>query len=257
MVGEPRGRSWREAALQESADQPALGRLVEVRDHRAPPVALLQDPHRHGPAGQVPVRPPERCVRRRADVDHQPGADGPADGVLEPASPVRRHRADPGQGDTAGQPVRRDPVGGTQQPEQRRRHRQPRRGPPSRRGIERAEVERVVQHARVDPVGTSRRRLAQPRVRRRLLHQGGSHPEGRRRVRGPARRTQAHERVEHRRAVRPQVREAESGQVERAPAARGGLGLGGRQEDEHASPYAGRTDRTAEARSAGQCPDQS
>ena len=71
-----RGRRARVGAvLEQRADQPALGRLVEVADHGAPAVGLVQHPHGRHPARQVGRRPPEGGVRRGAQVHQQPAAE--------------------------------------------------------------------------------------------------------------------------------------------------------------------------------------
>ena len=121
------GRARVRAVLQQRADEPALGRLVEVA---RPPcrraVDLVQHPQGHDPAGQVRRRAPER--RRTSTSAGRP----PARGRRLRARARRARRAStstrcrcPGSDDVAGEPVGRDPVAGPQQPEQARGHHQP------------------------------------------------------------------------------------------------------------------------------------
>ena len=106
-------------------------------------------------AGQVRGRAPERRRTSRS-AGRRPARGRPR--------PARRRRAAgsststrcrcPGSDDVAGEPVGRDPVGRAQQPEQARGHRQP--ATSARRRAAAAsdgEVERLVEHPAVDPVG--------------------------------------------------------------------------------------------------------
>ena len=65
------------AVLQQAADQPPLGGLVEVTDHGAATPGLVQHPQGDHPARQVRLGPPERGVRRGPEVDEQARARRP------------------------------------------------------------------------------------------------------------------------------------------------------------------------------------
>ena len=114
---------------------------------------------------------------RGPEVDHEAGAGGFAHHRVEHAAPVRRHHTEAGQVHAAREAVRRDPVARAHQPEQRRRDRQPSGGPPAGDGVERAEVEGVVQHAGVDRVGACGGVEQQPPVASYLVGLGGAQPE--------------------------------------------------------------------------------
>ena len=223
----------RRAVLQQRAHDPALGRLVEVRDDLAGAVHLVQHAQvttlraRSGAGRQKDAYVDER----RSTTRPRPAAVAHA--LVQPPAPVRRHRAGPGQRHVAREPVGRDPVRRAQQAEQARGHREPGRGPPPRRAGQRPEPQRLVEHAAVDRVGARRRGAGQPRVRGDVGGLGGAEPEHPGRGGRLVRRTQGDEGVEHLGAVRLQLGERQRGQVEGLAAARGGLPLRRGQQDQH------------------------
>ena len=102
-----------------------------------------------------------------------------------------------------------------------------------RRGGQRCHIERVEQHTGVDPGGRRGRSIPERRVAGHLVllaHRDAEHLSS---SRGVALR-QPDERVDDLLTYRCQSRERERRQVERSAAARGALGLGGWQQDEHA-----------------------
>ena len=115
-----RTRDVVQAVLEHRPDDPALGRLVEVRDDLPGAVDLVQHAHGDHPPRGLRVGPPERGVRRRAEVDHEPAARRLLHRPVEPPAPERAHGADAGQGDVAREPVGRDVVAGPHQAEQPR-----------------------------------------------------------------------------------------------------------------------------------------
>ena len=177
------GRPRVAAVLEQRAHQPALGRLVEVADHLAHPVGLVEHPHRRDPA--APARPagartPAYVLERRSTSSPRPSDVG--DRLGERLAPRRGDRSQAGERGVAGEPVGGDPVGRPEQPEDRRGDGDPGGGPASGRGGEAGEVERVVEHAGVDPVGARRRRGQQPPVALEQVGLGVTDAEQRRRV---------------------------------------------------------------------------
>ena len=153
------------AALEQRADQPALGGLVEVADHLAP---------RRRPGAAPGPWPPGAPARRRAARTRRTSWSAGRRPARRPAAsrtagssalaPDAGDGAEPGQVDPAGEAVRRDPVARPHQPEHRRRHREPRRGARRSGGrVEGREVERLVEHPGVDAVGAGGRRGEQIR----------------------------------------------------------------------------------------------
>ena len=117
--------------------------LLKCDDHlaacRPPRAAPARSTTRRARSG---AGPPERRVRRRAQVDDQPVGRRPR---ATAASRRRPQYVDtvprPGSATSPGEPVRRDPVGRPQQPEQARGDRQPARWPadaPRRRATARS-----------------------------------------------------------------------------------------------------------------------
>ena len=144
----------------------------------APAVDLVQHPHGDHPAGEVGRRPPERGVRRGAQVDHQPAAGAPRGRPGRGASrQCAGDGAEPGQGDVAGEPVGRDPVAG--RGPARTATRSPPAGPVARRraaASRRGEVEGVVEHAAVDRVGRARSARSRRPALRATSRRPGSGP---------------------------------------------------------------------------------
>ena len=221
-------------SLEQGAHQAALGGLVEVADHLALAADLVQHPHRGDRGREVGAGPPERGVRRGAQVDHQPGAGRLARPTGSSTSrQCAGDDAEAGEVDAAGEPVRRDPVARPDQPEQRRGDRQPARGAAPGGGVEGGEVERVVEDAGVDRVGAGggrgragrrcgvRRRPGWDRARAPARRASGSSRHSRRARRAPARGRAVS-------AGKPRAAE-----VERLAPPRRGLALGGGQQDQH------------------------
>ena len=156
-------------------------------------------------------RPPERGVRRRAQVDQQPVAERlgrpPGRGASRqtPATGPR-----PGSDASPESRYAGIRSAGADQPEQRRGDREPGR---RRRRLaaarERGEVEGVVEHAGVDPVGPGRRRVAQPGVAVDQVGLGAAERRASARRRRGSPRAQVDERVEHPLAGGGEVREAQ------------------------------------------------
>ena len=134
VVGEPGRGARRRAVLQQRAHDPALGRLVEVRDDLArarPPRAAPASSRPCGP-GPGPGRQNDAYVdERRSTTRPRPAASRTlaSSRLLQYVDTV----PSPGQGHVTRQPVGRHPVGRAQQPEQARGHREPGRRPPPRR----------------------------------------------------------------------------------------------------------------------------
>ena len=166
---QPRSRSRSASAPGSRWLAPSSSRARTIR----PLVALLKWLHHLAPAvaaRAAPARVATRGARSGAgrqnaayvagaQVHQQPAADGLA---RRPRRGAARHsagdRAEAGQGGVAGEPVRRDPVAGPDQAEQRRGDREPARPRVAwRRRPRRGEVEGVVQHPGVDLVGAGRR----------------------------------------------------------------------------------------------------
>ena len=103
-------------------------------------------------AREVGRRPPERGVRRGAEVDDQPAAGRLPDDGVQRAAPVSGDPAESGQADATAEPVRRDPLAGADQAVQRRDDGEPGQRAAVCRGVQGAEAECVVQDAGVDPL---------------------------------------------------------------------------------------------------------
>ncbi len=231
-VGQPSRSARGGAALEQCPHQPALGGLVEVADHGALGPDLVEHADGGHLASQAGVGAPESCVGRGAQVDDETGAGGLAHGPVEVRAPVRGDHAEPGEVDPAAESVRRDPVAGAHQPEHRRDDRQPPGRPTTGGRIQRREVERLVEHTRVDRVGASRWRVEQVRVASYVVGLGGSEPEH---LHGPVGigAAQLGQRVEHLLASRRELGGAEPGEIQSGSAARRGLALGRGKQDQH------------------------
>ncbi len=215
------------------ADQPALRRLVEVADHRARAVGhLLQHADRHRARRDVAGRLPEGGVRPGAQVDHEPTSGSCGHGGGERVAPHGGEAAEPGEHAVAGEPVRRDAVAEAQRTEQRAGHDDRALGTTLRRRVERAEVEGVVEHARVDASGGGGGRCEQCGVAGDLVVLTHGEPQRGAQRLGVAAR-EVDEPVEHALAGARELRERQGGEVEGLAAAGGGLALGGRQQHEH------------------------
>ena len=163
---------------------------------------------------------PERGVRGGAQVDHQAGAGSLAHHRVEHAAPVRRDHAEAGQVHPAGQPVGRDPVAQAHQPEQRRGDRQGAGGPTAGGGIERGQVEGVVEDTGVDRVRAGGGAVGQAGVAAYLVDLGGAQPQ-RPRCQVRVRPAELDQRGEWLLAGRGEAREAEVVEVERLARVRG------------------------------------
>ena len=232
-----RRRARRRTVLEQRAHQPALGRLVEVADHLPASVDLVQHAHRGDPAGEVRRRPPERGVRRRAQVDQQAAAERVADHRVEVRAPVRRDPAEPGEGDVTGQSVGGDRVTRAHQAEHRRGHRQPPRRAAACGRVERGDVESLVEHSAVDLVRPRGPGRVQGRVARHLAGLPDGQPQHPERIR--VLRAGAHQRVEHLPAGVREPGERQPVEVEPVAAPRRRLALGGRQQDQHRASLGG------------------
>ena len=144
------------AVLEQGAHEPALGRLVEVADHLPPAVTSCSTRTVDHPRREVGGRAAR--TRRTSTSAGRRRARAPARSRDAPGRARSRQcagdAAEPGQGDVAGEPVRRDPVARADQPEERRHDREPGQRPGDAADASSVgEVERVVQHAGVDPFG--------------------------------------------------------------------------------------------------------
>ena len=196
MVGEPRGRRCGVPPSSSSArtSRPLVA-LLKCETTLRGAADLVQHPHRDHPGGPGRGRPPERGVRRGAQVDHQAATGGLADASRRAACPSTstpcRCRAATRRR-TAG---RRGSGRRAQQPEQPRRDREPGGRPasapgrPARRGPapRRARRCRPRRPARSAPARAGRRRdlvglgRAEARAPRRRLEPGSRRRAQRRR----------------------------------------------------------------------------
>ena len=111
VVGNLVDGAWACPGDEQVTDQPPLGRLVEVADHRSGhhPVdrPFVQHPQRRRASGQLTPGRPGRGVGGRAQVEHRPVAGRRLDRRCQHPSPVRRQRPRTGQRHPDRAPVRR------------------------------------------------------------------------------------------------------------------------------------------------------
>lgn len=139
--------------------------------------------------------PPEGGVRRRPQVEQQPGAERVEDRGAQVVAPDARDRAEAGERHVAGQTVGRDAVGGANDPEERGRDGDPPGRPAAGRRREAGQAEVVIEHAGVDDVRACGRRRTQAGVARHEVCLGWAEPEGGRGALG-SRRAVLDERLE-------------------------------------------------------------
>ena len=101
-------------------------------------VHLVEHPHGDHPAAEVGGGPPERGVRRGAEVDDETAARPPATTGSRWRAPVGGHASEPGERDATGQPVRRDPLARADQRRTATTRSPAGSAPAVRRGVERA-----------------------------------------------------------------------------------------------------------------------
>ena len=225
------------AVLEQGADEPALGRLVEVADHLALAVDLVQHPHRDHPRREVGRRPPERGVRRGPQVDQQPAARA---GPGRTGPRASRQYAGHARRGRAGWRRRRagTPGSGRRAGPARTATRRPRAAAGARRCAAAAsvvEVEGVVQHAGVDPVGRARSGRSRSRaLRRRPGRPGWRRGRASRGAASGSPRHRSTERVEHLARGRRSRPGRPGPRSSGLPRGGDGLALARRQQDQHA-----------------------
>src|SRR3954447_5809645 len=193
--GHRRRRAGRRRSLERDPRHRAPRDLDHVRNRNAFAVALGERTYAEH-AGVA--RRPRRGIRTRAQVEQQPGV---RERGREVRAPVSGQRREAGEAVADRQLVRGGPVV--------RAHDAPQRAE-DQHAVARAAAELVQAQVLEQHAGVDRARPRRPRVTQRGI-----------------------ERVEQRRTRFLQLRIGERTEVDGAPAARGGLALGGREEHEH------------------------
>ncbi len=192
---------------------------------RSPP-CLDERPDLHrGPPG----RAPGGGVGGRAAVDDE-AVDG--QGRRERGLPPARQAGEAGEVRAHAEAVGRDAVLEPHDTPERGGDQDALGGPGAGGGVERREVEVLVEDARVDLGGGGGGRAAQRRVALELGQEARADPEARQAVLRRA-APEPLDGVEQPLALRGELGMGERPEVEGRAAGRGGLPLGGRQEEEH------------------------
>ena len=161
-------------------------RLAQVPGHE--PAGVLGHVARPGHAdlhpagGEVGARAPRGGIRRRPAVDDDAPAGDVRQHLVEGGAPHLGQRAEPGQRRAHRQPVGGDPVAGAHGTVERRDDDEPAVRAAAGGGVERGEVEGVVEHAGVDLGGGGGGCGGEREVARHLVEQSvGDAEQGRRR----------------------------------------------------------------------------
>ena len=225
------GSAWRAGHQAEFASDETAGVLGHVGRTRHPDV----DP----PSSQVCGRSPGGGIRARSGVNDQPGPGDLGERCSERLPPEASQGPGPGERHVHREPVCRDAVAHTQRAEERGDDDETSGRAATARGVERWQVEGVVEHALVDLASGSGGGLAKREVAGDLGEEGGRHTQDCVGIRPSA---GVGEGVEHGGAGSGESWEGQAAEIEWPPTTGDALGLRRRQQDEHIQRVVGSAD---------------
>jgi hypothetical protein len=215
--------------------------LAEMPDHQ--PAGVLGhvcragDPDLHPSRRKIFLWSPGGGIRARAGIDDHPATRRDREHRSQRGAPYRRQRTELAEIHAHRQAVGRDPVAGAHGPEQSGDDDQPAVGAPSGGRIQRREVQCVIQNAGVELGDRHGRRRSQPHVVGDVRAEVGANSQQRR---GIGVRAYLGESGGHPGTCRGKLGEGDALGVGGLAPWASGLGLRGRQQDQHLPERRGR-----------------